>query len=1245
MKRYYTLCYCSFFICITSYAGIMRHDIEVQDYRDFGENLGKYSINATNIPVYKKDGTLSGYLQFSMPDFAMVVSGGYASLVTPSYLAGVRHNRGYTGVNFGHGAQYAATYKLINRNNSQISDIDFHLPRLNKVSTDAIPARTVDKTEIRKGDTARYSWYTRVGGGTQSQVNDEQTKRITLTGAYNWVSGGTINTNGVVFAPGTLRAQNYGPDSPLTSPLTLGTMGGDSGSPIFVYDEVDKVWKIAGVLHASISDSGVYGKVSGWEYIPDNYIANLMAANTAPDVTDAAAERTISWGADAITQASDSWSWQGLAADYKSTAPSAASNEELDTTKDLRFNGAGGPIVLQDAVNMGAGKLQFSNDYSLTSADGVNATWAGGGVEVDAGKTVLWRVNGLAGDALHKIGEGTLHINATGVNAGSLNTGAGTVILDQQADTDGNKQAFSSVTLVSGRPTVVLRDADQLSTDNIFFGYRGGTLDLNGNSLTFKNIHHTDGGATLVNHDADEAATLILTGYTYDDVIFHKWASTGRGTAGDIYKYGNPHSKQAEYFQLLTSKYGGYPTNQTSNAAWKYLGTDPEVAREHYLAQSNKFVFRGFIGEVDESKNNGELNVNYQPVSHAGLMALTGGMNINGTLNVEKGTLLISGQPVPHAGGVAIDDDWSASLFVADNITVGKNAIFQIGEYAQVKATIDAGESSRLMFGYNSSAELDEQIWRCYAVINSDTTTCSKPKRTENELNKLPASVVTGNITLADKASLYLGKVNYTGAISSSGVTSMTLGPAAYWRVTGNSKLTSLKALRSSTLSMASTENWSAKQLRLDSLDATGLNVGLGINPSKAQSDKLTITHSATGGNNILDVSLILDTDEPVSLLKDLVMVDAPGGTAHSYFTVADSAVGFSIYTPDYEVKDEAGRVQWLLKHNQEPEITADPEENAADERKQSDKRFNPDDWFTIRDNRSLIADTRALLASRQYLFSEAVTRLNDRAARVRAEPEISGAWATLEDSEGCWQGYCMTQHRLHIGWDTWGDGQLSGVSASYAQGKVRGNGRESHRLASVGIDYSWSPNGGWFIDAASRYMYLNQALSLNPQLSIESVRRDSHILAGSLKTGYQFRMADDSLTISPWLAVSGGYLSGYRLQGKDAQVSLRSGTPYFASAGLEVKKRGIWNSYPDIMLTGGIEYQYSPGHAGPKTVLSDRQNDRQYDSWSDNRYRMQLGIEGKITDRLAVNAKVKNSVGGDFKLNYSGMFGVSYRF
>ncbi|ADO07911.1 hypothetical protein Pvag_pPag10083 (plasmid) [Pantoea vagans C9-1] len=32
--------YCTFFICTESYAGIMLNDIDVQDYRDFAENLG-----------------------------------------------------------------------------------------------------------------------------------------------------------------------------------------------------------------------------------------------------------------------------------------------------------------------------------------------------------------------------------------------------------------------------------------------------------------------------------------------------------------------------------------------------------------------------------------------------------------------------------------------------------------------------------------------------------------------------------------------------------------------------------------------------------------------------------------------------------------------------------------------------------------------------------------------------------------------------------------------------------------------------------------------------------------------------------------------------------------------------------------------------------------------------------------------------------------------------------------------------
>lgn len=177
----------------------MRHDVDVQEYRDFAENLGRYTVGSSHLPVYKKNGSLSGYLDFTVPDFGMVVNTGFSTLVAPSYLASARHNTGYKTVGFGNGAQYGATYTLINRNESALADEDFHLPRLNKVVTDAAPVEAVEKSEIRKGDISRYTWYTRVGGGTQSQVSDDERERITLSAAYNWVRPSDKVTEVVLF--------------------------------------------------------------------------------------------------------------------------------------------------------------------------------------------------------------------------------------------------------------------------------------------------------------------------------------------------------------------------------------------------------------------------------------------------------------------------------------------------------------------------------------------------------------------------------------------------------------------------------------------------------------------------------------------------------------------------------------------------------------------------------------------------------------------------------------------------------------------------------------------------------------------------------------------------------------------------------------------------------------------------------------------------------------------------------------
>ncbi len=1287
---------CTFFICTKSYAGIMLNDIDVQDYRDFAENLGRYNVGRINAPVYRKDGSQSDYLDFPMPDFGGVSSMGYATLISPSYIVSVKHNSGYKTVAFGNGAQYATTYNLINRN--ELSTQDFHAPRLNKVVTEASPYNYVTKSDFIANYKSRYSWYTRVGTGTQEQINDDQTERVRLTGAYDWKTGGTISATNVqdISYNTYLRYYNLGPDDANTTPLSIGANAGDSGSPVFAWDDIEQQWKLVAVHVGYDQDSGLYKKRAIAGYIPGDFIASVQAANTSADVVDMAGNGTIFWDDSAITQYGSSWSWAGLGSAYASVAPSTATNAELDATKDLRFNGAGGLITLNAPINMGAGKLQFSNNYTVASAEGVNATWAGGGIEVDADKEVLWQVNGLASDAMHKIGAGTLHINATGKNPGSLNVGEGTVILDQQADASGNKQAFSSVTLVSGRPTVVLNDATQVSTDQIFFGYRGGRLDLNGNALSFRKINHTDSGATLVNH-SDTAATLNITGYTAADVPFNTFqGSNPKGTPGSIYVYNNPYTKDTEYFQLNTSSYWYFPTDKSSTSTWTYLGTDADKAINHRLTQLNIQVFRGFLGETLENALNGVMNVNILPRNATAITALTGGMNLNGNLDVASGTVVLSGQPVPHAGGVVVDDDWNTSLFKADQINVGTGAHFQVGEYAGVKANIVAAEFATLSLGYNDSTQAGEKSWRCYSAIYSDDVSCSQPVRNADDLALLPASEVEGDVQLANNASLYLGKVNYQGAVTSTGSSLMTLDGNANWTMTGNSNVTSLLAQRGSTLSMVPSGSWSAKTLSVDSLDATGLNLMLGVKPSTLESDKLIVKNSVRGGDNLLDVSLLVSSEEQVALTQDLVMVDAPVGTSHSYFSFADSYSGFSVYTPNYQVKEDNDRVLWVLESNKSaepepaPEVTPEPEptpevtpaENPVDDstadqaaaekaKTEADAKakaeaeaeekakeeaakaedeakkpaFNPDDWFSVYDNLPLIQRTRALLASRQYIFSETVSQLHNRTDSLRASPESSGSWATIEQRKGRFLGLNTNQQTLNVGWDTRSDTQTVGFSASYTQGEVKDGGSEKHRLVTVGAYYSWQSDAGWFVDAASRYMYLNQELTLDPALHINGIKKDSQMLAGSLRTGYQFGLADDTLFISPYVGVSGGIMSGYTLKGEDAEVALSSATPYFTTTGIMAQKRGLGVWLPNVNLSASIEYQYSPGKNGSTTTLSDRQSNRQYSAWSDNRYRSSVGLQGVITPDLSLIAKVDTSFGGEFKTDYSGQVGFAWHF
>lgn len=499
-------------------AGVMREDVDVQDYRDFAENKGKYTPGATGVIVYKTDGTIAGELAFPIPDFSVSDSLGIATLVKPSYITSVKHNSGYSGVDFGNNAKFKTTYKIINRNNHPTIpeyNMDIHIPRLNKVVTETAPIPTLDKKDIipkyqpadqKAAVAARFQWFTRVGSGVQYQVDPVSKTAQKIGEGYKWLSAGMF-TNPAYENDYRIQWQNYGPPDSRAQPFSSAAQAGDSGSPVFVFDGQEKIWKLLGVT-TSVGGSAPYNFRTYMLYFTPDFMDTVLAANTDPDVTDSARDGTITWAANAITQGANRWDWHGVSTQ---ALPSNATSAELDATKDLRFNGDGGTIVLEQAVNHGAAKLQFSADYTVTSAEGKNSTWVGGGIEVDDGKTVSWQVNGLAGDTLHKIGAGTLYVNAEGINGGALNVGDGKVVLAQRQNADGQSQAFSTITLVSGRPTVQLAGENQIAADNVQFGFRGGNFDLNGYNMTFDEIKHNDDGAILLNTNDQQRSTLALS--------------------------------------------------------------------------------------------------------------------------------------------------------------------------------------------------------------------------------------------------------------------------------------------------------------------------------------------------------------------------------------------------------------------------------------------------------------------------------------------------------------------------------------------------------------------------------------------------------------------------------------------------------------------------------------------------------------------------------------------------------------
>ena len=749
----------------SAFAGQVYSGVDYQYFRDFAENKGKFTPGAQNIAVVNKKGESIGTMMQNAPmmDFSVVSRNGVAALVGDQYIVSVAHNVGYSGVDFGmegsNPDQHRFGYNIVKRHNYKNDSAhpymtDYHNPRLAKFVTEAAPIEMVPKMQgSTYGDLEKYPMRVRIGSGRQV-VRDAQDKDTEVSGAYHYRTAGNTfmqgwANNGEVSLSGDVRHPNqYGV-------LPISGSSGDSGSPMFIYDKTAGKWLINGVLR---SGHPYEGKENTYQIARKDYLDEVIDGDLLNLFEYKAASydwTTDGNGSGKLTKGNRVAANTPLA-NY--SLPARGSDQAfgyggpnpympaLHHGKNIYFgNMENGTITLKNNIDQGAGGLTFEGDFVVQPT--IDETWKGAGVSVSEGSTVTWKIKNPAGDRLSKIGQGTLLVNGKGENLGDISVGDGVVVLNQQADEQGKKQAFNQLGIVSGRPTVKLESADQVTPNNIYFGFRGGRLDLNGHSLTFNRIQNTDEGAQIVNHNKDSAATVTLLG-------------------------------------------------------------NAQINNENNINQSKATAFNGWFGETNAALHNGRLNIDYQPTHADSVFLLSGGTNLNGNVTQTNSTLVFSGRPTPHAynhlnrpaligrpqGEVVIDDDWLSRTFKAEKYIINGGSAVVSRNVSAINGDWQLSNNANATLGVT-----DKQAnFICARSDWTGLTKCANQTLSEKVFASIERSKINGNFVLNDSAKLsVLGLADVTGNVALQG--------QSQYRLAHNTTQTGTLALNNQT--MATVEN------------------------------------------------------------------------------------------------------------------------------------------------------------------------------------------------------------------------------------------------------------------------------------------------------------------------------------------------------------------------------------------------------------------------------------------------------
>ena len=630
-------------------AGLVDARYDLQYYLDFGYNMGLFRPGATNITVPFKDGTsvsnatiplmpnLDSYaLRASQPWTGEV--GGGAGLVAPQYVISATHCKEGPVYFVTESGEYDYKYTSTGYASQPGPGVnDWSIQRLDKIVTEVAYTPYASNDFIRNSMTLNETWLYRTGQGDPKDTNGGiATGRTPLGGLCN-LSSISQNSSGTwVF-----RVYNREFDTPTDTrpPLEISMTSGDSGSPIYAWDDANNQFVQVGFCSAGNNFSGYTGDIyicynpTGYDNFIDS--CEVKASNFS-------GKETILWGAQDATTGKGFLTQGGERVEYTGAGSANTTREHLGLTFSTADSVNTQTIELQGSVNMGAGAMTFDEgSWKLTEKNGAS-TFNSAGFIVNGGADLTLELTASANEEWRKVGEGIMTIAGSGNNEAVLRVGGGNTVYHVTRDKEGNitgctlgnlgetrldrdgGYAASSIRLEAGVASIVLMRDGQFKTnsvagDTFTFGNAGGLLNLNGHDLTWG----------VINQDG-----------------------SGKGA-----RIGN-----------MTTQDGATP-GKTSTFTYTGTGT-----------------FAGCF--MDEGAGSAaRLAVVYNNTAQDASWTLTGNHDIAGGYTVKAGTLVLQGTPTPHSF-YKVSDDWDFASMQGSDVTVESGAAFQLSHHAVMKGNI-----------------------------------------------------------------------------------------------------------------------------------------------------------------------------------------------------------------------------------------------------------------------------------------------------------------------------------------------------------------------------------------------------------------------------------------------------------------------------------------------------------------------------------------------------------------------------